>query len=346
MPKTKPSAPRSGKRSRGQALAGWLVTMGLSTAPLAAGLEPLAAITQAQPGDAVHFGVDDALADIVRNPAFAGLGQHLLPRPGPLFDADLKLSAIASLLPYHSNVHPEEIAGSLDRLAADALAGQQVFYPIYGENEIARDPAKADTGLFLLRGHPGAPFALIAPGGGFSYVGTVHEGLPYAQTISDLGYNAFVLRYRVGQGQRVATEDMAAALSFIFAHAEALDVGTNDYSVWGSSAGARMAALIGSHGVAAFGGDDLPGPAAVVMAYTSHADIAPVEPPTYVIVGQHDGIAPPSAMEARVKALRARGTSVQYRVVPGVAHGFGTGLGTPAEGWIADAVAFWQAPAP
>lgn len=44
------------------------------------------------------------------------------------------------------------------------------------------------------------------------------------------------------------------------------------YSLWGSSASARMAAVISSHGVAAFGGPDLPKPATVVVAYASHSD--------------------------------------------------------------------------
>jgi len=31
----------------------------------------------------------------------------------------------------------------------------------------------------FLRGKPGAPFAIIALGGGFAYVASVHEGFPY-----------------------------------------------------------------------------------------------------------------------------------------------------------------------
>ena len=46
----------------------------------------------------------------------------------------------------------------------------------------------------------------------FSYVGSVHEGFPYAVAISNKGYNAFVLRYRTGQGGAVATQDLAAAI--------------------------------------------------------------------------------------------------------------------------------------
>jgi acetyl esterase/lipase len=135
---------------------------------------------------------------------------------------------------------------------------------------------------------------------------------------------------------------MAAAISYIFKNAEMLDVGTKDYSVWGSSAGARMAAAIGSHGAASFGGDPFPKPSAVVMAYTAHSDYSSNEPPTFVVVGEQDGIAPPSSMERRISALRRAGTEVEYHTFPNVGHGFGLGTGTSAQGWVADAIRFWE----
>ena len=123
---------------------------------------------------------------------------------------------------------------------------------------------------------------------------------------------------------------------------EKLGVSAEHYSLWGSSAGARMAAAIGTRGVAAYGGDDLPKPSAVVMAYTGHSDHASNEPPTFVVVGDQDAIAPPSAMERRVAALRSAGTEVEYRVYKNLGHGFGPGTGTSAEGWIPDAIRFWE----
>ena len=45
----------------------------------------------------------------------------------------------------------------------------------------------------FFRGRPGAPFAVICPGGGFSYVGSIHEGFPHALALSRMGYNAFVV---------------------------------------------------------------------------------------------------------------------------------------------------------
>jgi acetyl esterase/lipase len=218
-----------------------------------------------------------------------------------------------------------------------------VFYRFYSEAERQEEPARDNTGLFFFRGRPGAPFAVVSPGGGFSYVGSVHEGFPHAAAISDKGYNAFVLRYRAGHGEAVATRDLAAAVSYILRNAETLGVGTTGYSLWGSSAGARMAAAIGSHRVGRYGGDDVPGPSAVVMAYTGHADVSSAEPPTFVVVGEQDGIAPPAVMKRRVEALRKAGTPVEYREYEGLGHGFGLGTGTSAEGWVFDAVRFWEA---
>jgi acetyl esterase/lipase len=135
---------------------------------------------------------------------------------------------------------------------------------------------------------------------------------------------------------------MAAAISWIFANAVALGVDTGGYSAWGSSAGARMAANIGSHGLPRFGGDDRPKPALVVMAYTGHSGHAATEPATFVVVGDEDGIAPPAAMERRVAALRGIGTKVEYRKYKGLGHGFGLGTGTSAEGWVGEAIRFWE----
>ena len=102
-----------------------------------------------------------------------------------------------------------------------------------------------------------------------------------------------------------------------------------------------MAAAIGSHGTARFGGATLPRPSAVVLLYTGVSDLAPAEPPTFVAVGATDGIAPPAVMERRVAALRRAGTDVEYHRYAGVGHGFGLGIGTSAGGWIANAVRFW-----
>lgn len=289
---------------------------------------------------------DDTIGSLLSHPAFAGFARLLLPWDDRPYNEKTSLRDIASFLPYHSHVDPGVVVASLNRLIADVHSGRPVFYDIYSDSDKKREPGLKDTGLFFVRGNQGAPFAIVAPGGGFHYVGSVHEGFPHAAEISKRGYNAFVLKYRVGRGGSVATRDLAAAIAYVSAHADRLGVSSHGYSLWGSSAGARMAASIGSHGAAAFGAARLPRPSAVVMAYTGHTDVGSNEPPTFVVVGDRDSIAPPSSMERRVDWLRRAGTPVEYRKYAGLGHGFGLGIGTSAEGWIADAIRFWTAHIP
>jgi acetyl esterase/lipase len=289
-----------------------------------------------------RLSADDRVHDLLDHSAFAGFAELILPWDDRAYDKSMRLRELGSLLPYHSHVNPQVVVDALNRMIDDAHAGEKIFYDFYTEAQKRSERSKRHTGLFLFRGKPGAPFALIAPGGGFVYVASLHEGFPYAAEVSRAGYNALVLKYRAGDGAAVATEDMAAALSYIFRNANALRSGTQDYSVWGSSAGARMAAAIGSHGLASFGGEDLPKPSIVVMAYTAHLDHSSDEPPTFVVVGEQDTIAPASTMEKRVQALRRAGTEVEYRKFRNLGHGFGPGSGTTAEGWIRDAIGFWE----
>ena len=292
-----------------------------------------------------HLTPQSTIGDILHHPAFAGFSRLLLPWDDRAYDEKLPLTRVGSLLPYHTHVDPETVTKALNRMIDDVASRKTVFYRFYTDSQ-TQQPALRNTGLFFYRGKPGAPFAVIAPGGGFSYVGSVHEGFPYAEALSSKGYNAFVLKYRAGQGQTVATEDLAAAVSWIIRNATTLGVSTTGYSLWGSSAGARMAADIGSHGVAKYGGGEFPKPSAAVMLYTAHSDYSSAEPPTFVVVGEQDGIAPPASMEKRVEALRKTGATVEYRKYKNLGHGFGLGKGTIAEGWIFEAIRFWEAAIP
>ena len=222
------------------------------------------------------------------------------------------------------------------------LQGNQVFYDIYTEEEKAADPRKADTGLFFFRGNENEKFAVTCAGGGWAYVGAMHDSFPHALELSKKGYNAFAVIYR--PGAQTAYEDLSRAISFIFAHAEELGVSTEGYSVWGGSAGGRMAATIGSYGVQQFGGTaGIPKPSAVVIQYTGHSDYNPNgEPATFVTVGESDGIANYNTMKTRINNISAMGVPTEYHSFAGLPHGFGLGIGTIAEGWFDQAVAFWE----
>ena len=278
------------------------------------------------------------IVDVASDPVLGDYGRLLFPVESRYMSGDT-LGTLG--LTWYSHIDPDETVKIVNTLYKCAADGETVFYDIYTEEEKAADPAKRDTGLFFFRGEEGAPFAVCSAGGAFAYVGAMQDSFPHALELSRRGYNAFALIYRPGAD--TACEDLARAISFIFANADELGVGTGCYSLWGGSAGARMAAWLGSYGPAAFGGDDLPRPGAVIMLYTGHTDYTEDDPPTFACVGNSDWIADWRTMQRRIQSLDALGIPTEFHCYPGLGHGFGLGTGTAAEGWLDDAVSFWEA---
>ncbi|CAN7475024.1 hypothetical protein LJR098_004461 [Rhizobium sp. LjRoot98] len=137
----------------------------------------------------------NTIGDILRHPAFSGYAPRVLPWDDRRYDEDMTLNGLQKLLPYHSAVDVQTVLGGLNRIIDDVAGGHQVFYDIYSDEEKRADPTKQNTGLFFFRGKPGAPFAIVSPGGGFAYVGSVHEGFRDARTAHyrDLGARYLLL---------------------------------------------------------------------------------------------------------------------------------------------------------
>lgn len=287
--------------------------------------------------DSIIYTADSKIADVMSDPAFGAYGRLIFPVDEGYYSG----TTLGGLrLTWYNNIDSNKTVEIVNYMKDHAGAGETIFYDIYTAEEKAADPAKEDTGLFFFKGDPGARFAVCNAGGGFAYVGAMHDSFPHALELSKLGYNAFALIYR--PGVQTACEDLARAISFIFEHAEELEVDTDCYSLWGGSAGARMAAYLGTYGTAAFGGNDLPGPGTVVMQYTGHSEYNEDDPPTYACVGTSDGIANWRTMQARLDAMAALGIPTEFHAYEGLPHGFGLGTGTVAEGWLMDAVIFWE----
>ena len=283
------------------------------------------------------YTADTPIETVAADPVFGDYGRLLF----PVDDWYMSGETLGDLqLTWYTNIDPEKTVEIVNSLYNRAAAGETVFYDIYTEEEKAADPEKADTGLFFFKGEPGEKFAVCNAGGGFAYVGAMQDSFPHALELSKRGYNAFALIYR--PGAQTACEDLARAISFIFENAEELEVDTGCYSLWGGSAGGRMAAWLGSYGPAAFGGDDLPRPGTVVMQYTGHSDYTESDPPTFACVGESDWIANWRTMKRRLDAMSRLGIPTEFHHYPGLPHGFGLGTGTVAEGWLDEAVAFWE----
>lgn len=230
-----------------------------------------------------------------------------------------------------------------------------------------------DLKFYPAPGGKKAPFALIAPGGGYSMVCSFVEGEPFARELNKRGYSAFVLYYRVRK-QAVypnPQDDMARALRQILDHGEEYNVETTGFSVWGSSAGGHLAASFGTDalGYAKYG---LPKPAAVVLVYPvitmgehTHAGsrdnllgknapeervkalsiencVTPDYPPAYIWNTQDDELVPSVNGRLFARAAEAAGVDCRYHCFPHGPHGLGLARGTACEGWFDEAVSFWE----
>ena len=323
------SAPAGEQESTGQNVPGGQQQSG--------GQPAQAAQTAAQEEESGLYTTQTPISQVIEDPVFGDYGRLIFPVDSGYYSGstlrDLRLT-------WYSNIDPNKTVEIVNYLKQSVQSGRTVFYDIYTDEEKAQDPDKEDTGLFFFKGEPGERFAVCNAGGGFAYVGAMQDSFPHALELSKMGYNAFALIYR--PDAQIACEDLARAISFIFSHAQELEVNTDGYSLWGGSAGGRMAAWLGSYGPAAFGGDNLPRPATVIMQYTGHSNLTRNDPPTFACVGENDGIANWRTMQRRIQALDEMGIPTEFHHYPGLRHGFGLGTGTVAEGWIDEAAAFWQ----
>lgn len=287
------------------------------------------------------FTSSSTVGEVIADDAFKGFGALLFPVdrsvPSSMTLAEVSTS---SVYVWYTHIQASKTVEIINSLKRDALDGHQIFFPIYTEAEMQADASKRNTGLFFFRGTPGKEFAVMNAGGGFMYVGAMHDSFPHALEVSKKGYNCFALIYRPDDPYN----DLARAISYIHSHADELGVKADGYSLWGGSAGARMAATLGNGDYLRqlTGDNGVPQAAAVVMQYTGYNRASSTDAPTYANVGTNDGIASYQTMQNRLKALSAMGIPTEFHVYQGLGHGFGIGQGTVAEGWVDDAVSFWE----
>jgi hypothetical protein len=324
---------------------------------------------------APRFTAASTVGEVIRDPAFAGFGRLLFPVDRPV-DGSMTLRELSSSRIYlwYSDIQPEKTVEIVNDLYERAGRGERIFYPIYSQEERQTAPDKENTGLFFLRGRTGARFAILNAGGGFCYVAALQDSFPQALELSRRGINAFVLIYR----PHAPWQDLARAICFVEDHAQELGVHPLGYSLWGGSAGARMAAALGNAGnlrqltgrrcigwrkargkgpagrrLPQTGGPSpagalpqtgaLPQAGTVITQYTGYDAVSAEDAPTYACVGTDDGIARWHVMKRRLQQLQRLRIPTEFHVYRGLHHGFGLGTETAAEGWIDDAVAFWKA---
>ena len=196
------------------------------------------------------FSQDTKVADVINYKNFSGFGKLIFPVNRGI-EKNLMLKNLDEVLIWYSHVNSAKTVEIVNYFKEKSDAGEKIFYDIYSDAEKNSDSRKRFTGLFFFRGKPNEKFAICNAGGGFYYVGAMHDSFPHALELSKRGYNAFALIYR--PDAQLACEDLARAIFFVHEHAAELQVDVKNYSLWGGSAGARMAAWLGSFGTENFG---------------------------------------------------------------------------------------------
>jgi acetyl esterase/lipase len=300
-----------------------------------------------------HLTVNSTMGQVVDDPAFAGFGVYMAPSEDPAQLAAMEAYSIQAIAPAIGWHDPQTIADGLNFMTDEVNAGVKLWHPLYTAKEIAADPTKQAAGLWFIPGDRGKPLAVIAAGGAFRAVESLQEAFPLAEELHGMGYNVAILKYRV-QPQAASTSaaeanadaDMVAAMKLLRKHADDWHISLDRYSVWGSSAGGMIvstwAALSGPDSASASGFRE---PAVVVNAYTPPQEIivSAALPPYFVTDTADDQTVSPTAVAQFAAALKAAGGVVEFEQYPTGGHGFGTGAGTSADGWVNLAVAFWTA---
>ena len=226
---------------------------------------------------------------------------------------------------------------------------------------------------FVIRDGKKHPVAIVVPGGAYAMVCSFIEGAPVARKLNEKGISAYIVYYRVKKKAHFPApqDDLATAVREVLSKAEQDNLITDNYSIWGSSAGGHLAASFGTQHMG-YPVYNLPAPGALVLSYPvitlrralthmgTHDNLlgknATLEeeisasidenvtadyPPTYIWCGDADAAVPPANTRRMVRALAAAGVRHECEIFPGVDHGVGPATGLAAEGWIDHAVEFW-----
>lgn len=269
---------------------------------------------------------------------------------------------------------PQWICDGYNRLIEVRQAGNQIYYPLYTDEELAADPAVFERYMVRFPAKEKAPFIVVSAGGGYMGCAAMIEAYPTCVHFQDAGIHAFSLNYRCLQNAAAPNpiDDLAYAVSYIRAHAQELNVDPDRYAVCGFSAGGHLTACFGAESIG-WKHYGLPKPELVVLGYPvvtmgekSHestrqfflganlgnqemADLYSAEkqvtadyPPTYVWQCARDNAVPIENTQYLADALEASGVPHIYKTYDSDFHGWGGGDGTPAEGWVEQAAAFWK----
>lgn len=191
---------------------------------------------------------------------------------------------------------------------------------------------------------------IVCPGGGYGILAIDHEGYAVAEWLSELGYIAFVLQYRVPRKKAGALQDAQRAIRMVRGMSERWEIDSGKVGILGFSAGGSLSARASTRydEVLYERMDALDGlsarPDFSVLIYPAYLDqgrnhtltpeltLDAETPPMFLFVAADDQYANSSLVMA--SALRAAKVPFELHVLPTGGHGYGMRAGHRAgETW-------------
>lgn len=312
--------------------------------------------------------VSDSWAHIYKHPVWDGNGKEMFSVWGNGSATNLTSFMSIRALSLWCGWDADEIVDGFNALLLAANRGDFSVHGVYSQEEIAADPALCHARLALYRGQPGKPLAIVAAGGGYRQVVSMVEGFPYAAELYRQGYSVAVLRYRVGEelgtsdmtAMRIeASKDLTRTISYLVQQQDALGISMDGYTLFGSSAGGGLITLVSFDEYARRNAENaaLPRPATINLIYTDRfllynedgsADLqfddADKGLHVFAIVGEGDAYGGDWVLDRKIPEMKAvlGDDHVIYHKYSDYPHGGGLGVGTSAEGWMEQAITFWN----
>lgn len=202
---------------------------------------------------------------------------------------------------------------------------------------------------------------LICPGGAYAGLTFIKEGQKIAQWFNSVGVAAFVLYYRLPNGDnKKPLSDAKKAISIIKKNAKRWSIDKDKIGVIGFSAGGHLASTVGTHikkksESLAFmilcypvismkselahkeSRNNLIGinpTEGMINLYSNELQVTKVTPPTFILHAKDDKIVPINHSELFYEALQKEGVSVHSEFYDKGGHGFGMNKrGLPIDHW-------------
>jgi acetyl esterase/lipase len=214
---------------------------------------------------------------------------------------------------------------------------------------------------------------IVCSGGSYGRTADTEEGLPAARLLASKGITAFLLDYRLPQGQdSIPLADAQTAIAFVRLHAGQYALSKNEIGIMGFSAGGHLVSSIGTHFQNHYG--NTPGCTNLrpdfmvlvypvismadslthassrknflgaapsndqVMEFSNELQVSYQTPPTYVVAAVDDPVVNAVNSLYFSAALRQHHVKTDIFLYTSGGHGFGIDNGEASVQWTDDAI--------